>query len=139
MAIYNPVVKEKLFDLAEPKWNAVGMGLTKSTLGFSSLPGVEPELRSIIKDDRYGKNTLGLMPGEVYLNSEFTSKLLFDVSLRPFQLLHIASHFRFSPGTEENSFLLLGDGSQLSLKQLRKSNIRFNNLESDAIKGKLVD
>ena len=129
MAIYNPVVKEKLLDLAEPKWNAVGMGLTKSTLGFSSLPGVEPELRSIIKDDRYGKNTLGLMPGEVYLNSEFTSKLLFDVSLRPFQLLHIASHFRFSPGTEENSFLLLGDGSQLSLKELRKSNIRFNNLE----------
>jgi CHAT domain-containing protein/lipopolysaccharide biosynthesis regulator YciM len=129
MAIYNPVVKEKLFDLAEPKWNAVGLGLTKSTLGFSSLPGVEPELRSIIKDDRYGKNTLGLIPGEVYLNSEFTSKLLFDVSLRPFQLLHIASHFRFSPGTEENSFLLLGDGSQLSLKELRKSNIRFNNLE----------
>ena len=32
---------------------------------------------------------------------------------------HIASHFKFQAGTEADSFLLLGDGSKLSLKDIR--------------------
>jgi len=40
--------------------------------------------------------------------------------------MHLASHFRFSPGTEANSFLLLGDGQQLTLGEMRQQNLRFD-------------
>ncbi len=43
--------------------------------------------------------------------------------------MHIASHFRFSPGTEANSFLLLGDGTELSLGEIREKNYRFDYVE----------
>jgi CHAT domain-containing protein len=36
-------------------------------------------------------------------------------------VVHVASHFRFSPGNETDSFLLLGDGSHLTLDQVRSS------------------
>jgi CHAT domain-containing protein len=44
-------------------------------------------------------------------------------------LLHVASHFRFSPGTEINSFLLLGDGQHLTLGDIRSQNYRFDNVD----------
>ena len=34
-----------------------------------------------------------------------------------------------SPGTESNSFLLLGDGGQLTLEEIRKQNYRFDGTE----------
>jgi len=34
-------------------------------------------------------------------------------------VLHIASHFVFKPGTEKDSFLLLGDGDRLTPDQNR--------------------
>jgi CHAT domain-containing protein len=71
----------------------------------------------------------GVLPGEVYLDGAFTAQRLQDVSKRHFQLLHVASHFRFSPGTEVNSFLLLGDGQQLTLGDLRTQNYRFDNVD----------
>jgi CHAT domain-containing protein len=44
-------------------------------------------------------------------------------------VLRLASHFRFSPGTEANSFLLLGDGQQLTLGELRAQNDRFDQVD----------
>ncbi|EKD97088.1 MAG: hypothetical protein ACD_23C01077G0002 [uncultured bacterium] len=76
---------------------------------------------------RAGKS--GVLPGEVYLDGAFTAMRLQDVSHRSFQLLHVASHFRFSPGTEVNSFLLLGDGQQLTLGDIRTRNYRFDNVD----------
>ena len=48
---------------------------------------------------------------------------------RNFPLMHVASHFRFSPGTEVNSFLLLGDGEHLTLGDIRTQNYRFDNVD----------
>jgi CHAT domain-containing protein len=42
--------------------------------------------------------------------------------------LHIASHFKFAAGTEADSFLLLGDGSKLSLKDVR-TRVRFSGVD----------
>jgi CHAT domain-containing protein len=36
-----------------------------------------------------------------------------------YPVVHIASHFQFRPGNETASFLLLGDGSQLPLSELK--------------------
>ena len=71
----------------------------------------------------------GFMPGEVYLDEAFTASRLKDVGQRKFPLMHVASHFRFSPGTEVNSFLLLGDGERLTLGDIRTQNYRFDNVE----------
>jgi CHAT domain-containing protein len=71
----------------------------------------------------------GILPGEVYLDEAFTAARLKDVSQRTFPVLHIASHFQFSPGTEINSFLLLGDGSELTLGDIRTQNYRFDNVD----------
>ena len=69
------------------------------------------------------------MPGEVHLDEAFTAQRLQDVSQRKFPVLHLASHFRFSPGTEVNSFLLLGDGQQLTLGDIRTQNFRFDQVD----------
>ncbi len=71
----------------------------------------------------------GVLPGEVYLDEAFSASRLKYVSQRNFQLVHVASHFQFSPGTEINSFLLLGDGQQLTLGDIRIQNYRFDNVD----------
>jgi CHAT domain-containing protein len=43
--------------------------------------------------------------------------------------MHISSHFSISPGTEVNSFLLLGDGQRLTLGDMRTQNFRFDNVD----------
>ena len=45
--------------------------------------------------------------------------LLETATINP--VVHIASHFRFIPGTEKDSFLLLGNGNHLGLDQVKNS------------------
>ncbi len=124
LPMYTSVTKNRLRDAVTPQWQAAGLGLTKAMGEFEALPAVKAEMKSIVKTGGDG-----VMPGEVYLDEAFTAERLKDVSKRPFQLLHVASHFRFSPGTEVNSFLLLGDGQQLTLGDIRTQNYRFNNVD----------
>src|SRR6185295_5898793 len=46
-----------------------------------------------------------------------------------YPVVHIASHFRFFPEREETSFLLLGDGTNLSLAELQDSPGIFERVE----------
>jgi len=72
----------------------------------------------------------GVLPGgEEYLDEDFTAARLKDVSQREFQLLHVASHFQFSPRSENKSFLLLGDGQHLTLEDIQSQNYRFDNVD----------
>ena len=53
------------------------------------------------------------------LDEQFTQEtMLTQLRQRP-KVVHIASHFQFSPGNETNSALLLGDGTFLSLAQIK--------------------
>ncbi|NJS37183.1 MAG: CHAT domain-containing protein, partial [Brachymonas sp.] len=36
-----------------------------------------------------------------------------------FPVLHVASHFQFTPGSEHQSYLVMGDSSKLSLADLK--------------------
>ena len=45
-----------------------------------------------------------------------------------YPIIHIASHFQFTPGSLDDSFLLLGDGNRLSLGQI-KTRLNFNSVE----------
>lgn len=124
LPMYTSVTKDKLRDAVAQEWQAAALGLTQAVGEFDALPAVREEMRSIVKDGR-----TGVLPGEVHLDKAFSAARLKDVSQRPFQLLHVASHFRFSPGTEVNSFLLLGDGQQLTLGDIRTQNYRFDQVD----------
>jgi CHAT domain-containing protein len=43
-----------------------------------------------------------------------------------YPIIHIVSHFQFTPGSMDDSFLLLGDGTHLSLAQIK---LDFNSVE----------
>ncbi len=124
LPMYTSVTRNRLRDAATLQWQAAGLGVTRALGEFAALPAVKAEMRSIIK-----AGGSGILPGEVHLDDAFTAKRFKDVSQRSFQLLHVASHFRFSPGTEVNSFLLLGDGQQLTLGDIRTQNYRFDNVD----------
>jgi CHAT domain-containing protein len=113
--MYAEVSKDKIALPAKPNWKVAALGVSdKVSDAFSALPSVVGELNGIVKNgDR------GVIPGEIHLNAAFTTKtLLQSASHNP--VVHIASHFKFTPGTETDSFLLLGDGSRLTLDMVRK-------------------
>ena len=124
LPVFNVVERERLREPVLPKWSAVGLGVTRQHGEFKPLPAVKAEMESIIKTGERG-----LMPGEIYLDDAFTAKRLQEVGRRRFPVMHIASHFRFSPGTELNSYLLLGDGQRLSLGDLRTGDYRFDGVD----------
>ena len=124
LPIYTSVTKNRLRDPVAGQWQAAGLGVTKAWPEFPALAGVKAEMEGIV-----GTPTGGVMPGEVYLDDGFTAQRLRSVSQRQFPVMHLASHFRFSPGTEVNSFLLLGDGQRLTLGDIRTQNYRFDNVD----------
>ncbi len=98
-------------------WNLAGLGLTREIPpDFSPLPMVKDELDRII---RLHPKDEGIVNGVMYLDKKFTADKFLDVLDMNYPLLHIASHFRFVPGTEQASFLVLGDGSRLTLDKIR--------------------
>jgi CHAT domain-containing protein len=46
-----------------------------------------------------------------------------------YPLVHIASHFKFSPGNETQNKLLLGDGTTMSLSDIRKEGKLFDGVK----------
>ena len=124
LPIYTSLTKNRLRDPVTGQWLAAGLGVTKAWPEFPALAGVKAEMDGIVKTPAGG-----VMPGEVYLDDGFTAQRLRSVSQRQFPVMHLASHFRFSPGTEVNSFLLLGDGQRLTLGDIRTQNYRFDNVD----------
>lgn len=128
LAMYTEVAKDKLREKPKANWKAAGFGVTRKIGEFSPLPSVQQELDGII---HVGSKlpTGGVLPGDIYLNDDFTQDRLHDVLNRAYPVLHIASHFVFIPGTEAQSFLLLGDGKQLSLAELRTGGWKFGSVD----------
>jgi CHAT domain-containing protein len=119
LPIYTSVNKDKLRDTVTPKWQVAFMGVTQALGDFVALPAVKKEMEGITR----------VLPGEVYLDEKFSATSLKNVSQRKFQLLHVASHFQFSPRSENKSFLLLGDGQHLTLEDIQSQNYRFDNVD----------
>jgi CHAT domain-containing protein len=64
----------------------------------------------------------------VLLDGAFTETALRDGLDQSFPVIHIASHFQFTPGSMDDSFLLLGDGTVMTLSQI-KNKLNFKNVE----------
>jgi len=129
ISIYTPAASMDIKDKPKKKWRAAAMGLTKSLKGFAALPAVQKELDLIIQEaDPLDKR--GTLPGRVYMDEFFTLNTFQEVvGLQKVPVIHIASHFKFQPGDVDTSFLLLGDGQELTLKMLDEKYFDLNHLD----------
>jgi CHAT domain-containing protein len=96
---------------------AAGFGVSAAHEGFAPLPGVARELEAIFS----GNDGVGILPGTPRLDAAFDVTSLKAALREKPRYLHIASHFKFVPGHENNSFLLLGTGEHLGLGELRSN------------------
>jgi len=125
--VFTPASNARLKDPVRASWNALGLGVSKAHEGFSALQGVVSELKGIIRTDRAGE-TEGVLRGARKLDEEFTEREIMALGSQ-YPLVHIASHFQFKPGTERDSFLLLGDGTHLTLDRIKSLPNVFRGVE----------
>jgi CHAT domain-containing protein len=98
--------------------STVAMGISqKYENGLSALPSVASELGDVVKDAKVqGAN--GALAGTILLNGQFTEKAMENQLGGQPTVVHIASHFVFSPtGDASKSYLLLAgaDGAPFHL------------------------
>ncbi|MEO5881997.1 MAG: CHAT domain-containing protein, partial [Caldimonas sp.] len=120
LALYTEAARVQLARAPRRQWTMTGLGLTRSVPGFAALPAVQEELEGLRRR---------ALPGDVFLDEQFTADRLRDALASARPVMHIASHFQFRPGTYAQSFLVLGDGTRLSLQDIRDRRLRFANVD----------
>jgi len=103
---------------------AAGLGVSRPLDGHQVLAGVRDELAAVIRTARRRRG--GVLPGIIRLDRAFTAGALARALSSQYSVIHVASHFVFSAAREASSYLLLGDGSKLTLAE-------FGDLRFDAI------
>ncbi|HET9371671.1 MAG TPA: CHAT domain-containing protein [Vicinamibacterales bacterium] len=124
--IATPASQRRLVDQSPASWQGLGVGVSKSVAGFSGLPFVADELRTLFSA---GTDATGLLPGRVLLDDAFTNASFREALQSRSPVVHIASHFKFQPGNDERSYLLLGDGSRLTLAEVNRQTLLFEGVE----------
>jgi CHAT domain-containing protein len=94
---------------------ATGLGVSQPVAGAGPLPGVREELAAVIRADGQAG---GVLPGVIRLDEAFTADALHRAIAPANSVVHIASHFVFEAAQEASSYLVLGDGSRLTLSEL---------------------
>jgi CHAT domain-containing protein len=126
LALFTPAAASALAQPDNAAPTAAGFGVSAAHDGFVALPGVARELETIFSGD----DGAGVLPGTPQLDAEFDMASLKDALREKPRYLHIASHFKFVPGNENNSFLLLGTGEHLGLGELRTNpDLRFSGVD----------
>lgn len=108
-------------------WNetgVVGLGVSRAE-GHEALEAVKDELQAIIRHDGEER---GIYPGRRYIDADFTTATLQD-ALATQKVIHIASHFTFRATTAASSRLLLGNGEEVSLEDLRNRGYKFGDID----------
>jgi CHAT domain-containing protein len=112
---------------AKPEDRTVlGVGVSKPNENFSALTAVPDELDCIVSDKVVGMLSAkpqcanGVLNGKKLLDEKFTLTS-FENALGRYPIIHIASHFKLTPGDDKNSFLLLGGGDdrKFTVEKLR--------------------
>jgi CHAT domain-containing protein len=123
--VYTPAGRSSLADPRRTTWTALGVGVSHATAGFSPLPAVTHELESII---RSGQGD-GVLDGKILLDDRFTKDAFLSGLRHETPVVHIASHFQLNPGNDNDSFLLMGDGSQMTLGEVRTAGDLFRDVD----------
>lgn len=106
--------------------SVLGVGVSKATYGFAPLGAVPDELDCIVSDKTAGilsstpQCRTGVLNGRKLLDERFTLAN-FQGELGRYPIIHIASHFKLTPGDDKNSYLLLGGGDdrRFTVERLR--------------------
>lgn len=127
--ILTPASRARLSETNSPQWHVLGLGVTEAkkvsvkekdgrarSVQLPGLPAVKTELAKIVGGGEQGE---GVLPGIVLLNSDFNRKSFADQLLKGYKAVHIASHFALNAGDATQSFLLLGDGSPLTVSEIK--------------------
>jgi len=110
------------------KLKILGMAAGKGGSDISALPNARAEIRSIVRDTSSGCS--GFIDGKALVDEAFTKTTMFQqLKTFSFPLVHIASHFNFSSENETQNYLMLGDSSKLTLKDIRLEGNLFHNVE----------
>ena len=126
LAVFTPAGTARLQPVAAKAETVIGFGVSKPYSGFPALENVPSELAGIV---RAVDSPDGLIPGEKQLDEAFTGVSFRSALRRRWPLVHIASHFHFQPGSERQSFLLLGDGLPLTLAEFKRLPNIFENVQ----------
>jgi CHAT domain-containing protein/Tfp pilus assembly protein PilF len=114
--------------------NALAMGLSKSYNGLPALPGVIPELDSIVHDPS-DPASHGPMQGKLLPDEQFTLANLKSAlgTGSDFSVVHIASHFVLIAGSGDEPFLMMGgdstgepSGFEWNLSAMENSTVAFH-------------
>lgn len=99
------------------KSSILALGLSNAVADFNPLPYVPTELDAIVRQKP--EDPKGIYPGLEFLNQTFDFKALRD-NLTGRNILHIATHGKFVPGSPDASYLLLGNGAKLTIPDIQK-------------------
>jgi CHAT domain-containing protein len=121
LAMMTEAVRDKIAAAPAANWTVWGLGVTQGGADYDALPNVGVELNDIA-----GRK--GVLTGQVMLDKSFTESSLRAGIAQAYPIIHIASHFQFTPGSMDDSFLLLGDGSHMTLADF-KTKMNLNGVE----------
>lgn len=113
----------------EPKsWlKGIGFGAAREYSGYGpALPGVKKSLNLIFNDPLSGRK--GIIDGPAFIDDQFR-RSEFETLNGRWPLVHVASHFTYHAGDANNSTLLLGDGTKLSLSEMERQPALFKGVE----------
>jgi CHAT domain-containing protein len=119
LAIYTSAAGLDIKDKPTERWQVGGLGLSRAVRNLDPLPNVPAELEGIIRCDNSDPD--GVLPGVIYLDEKFNHETLLAVLAKEYPVVHIATHFELKPGTKLSSHLVLGDGSILTLADIKES------------------
>jgi CHAT domain-containing protein len=118
--VYTPASRDSLRAGVAPIWRGVGFGISKPTSGFVGLPQVPQELHGVFGSAVPGEPLVpGIYDGTVYLDDEFDKKTFQTSLLKKLTLVHLATHFSLNPGSQDDSFMLMGGGNRFTLRDMR--------------------
>jgi CHAT domain-containing protein/Tfp pilus assembly protein PilF len=136
---YNNVVftradSERWTRAVSPHWTGVGFGSSrggnieylKIVYPFDDLPNVAEELNAVF---RTNNSQSGVFQGDIFPDLKFTREAMITALKQHRPLVHISSHFRFAPGNEDRSFLLLGDSTVFPLNEMKQRTDLFQGVE----------
>jgi len=127
LVIYTAAAGLDIKDKPTERWMVGGFGLSRSVHNLDPLPHVPDELESIVRRDISDED--GVLPGVIYLDEAFSHEAVESVLIEEYPVVHIASHFELKPGTKDSSHLVLGDGTILTLAEIKDNDYDFGGVE----------
>jgi CHAT domain-containing protein/Tfp pilus assembly protein PilF len=106
---------------------AAAFGVSQTPDGRTLLPNVPIELHRVVRSSP--EDHFGVLPGVILLDRAFTRDNAARALAGGYPVVHIASHFVLRPGSLADSYLLLGDGTHLTLEALKNDALPLRGVE----------